>query len=161
MTTVTQAVGAVSELDDTDRRLIGLLSAGHTVTDAAAAVGLSATTVYRRQRRPAFRAALTDARAASFRVPVAAAMAAVPKCVDRLVSIVQSDTAHPSSVIRAAEALLNAAFKLDEHVSVLTRLSALEGEVMVREADWWAAAEAEAKAYFAAHPTDPADPAIV
>lgn len=119
---------AVGELSDTDRRLILELAAGRGVTEASAAVGVSSATGYRRLRRPAVKAALASARVSAFAPSTAAARAALPKAIEKLVQIIDSESAHASTKIRATEALVNIHLRLDVHVFKLDRIAAGEAD---------------------------------
>ena len=106
---------AAGELDDRDRALVALLASGQSKTEAAAQLGVSVETAYRRSRKPAFRAALSDARRAAFARPAANALAVLPLGIERLKSIVSDDEAPLSAVIRATEALANITVRLLGH----------------------------------------------
>lgn len=53
-------------LDHKDSRIIDLTLSGKTPTEVGAIVGMSWSTVYRRMRRPVFKAALSEARAGEY-----------------------------------------------------------------------------------------------
>lgn len=167
-----------TDLDSVDRQLIAALAAGRGREAAAATAGVSVSTVHRRGKNPRFQAALADAKAVTFSLPAAAAVAALPRCVARLVQLVEDYDIPPSSVVRAAEALIDAAVKLSAHADILSRLAALEAREAERAADAATAVrtaadslaayhaetaaliarnKAEADAYFATHPDQDPD----
>ena len=121
-----------SGLDVTDIAIIEALSAGASTTDAATAAGVSAATAYRRMARANFRVALAEARAGLWKPDAEKLRAEVSKSIDRLVAIRDDESAHKSTLIRAAVAIIELALKLHETVEVESRLAAIEAALAER-----------------------------
>src|SRR5262245_39948484 len=125
---MSEVMTTARQLDVTDDGLIAAIVAGKTTTEAAAAVGLSATMTYRRMRRPGFRAALAEARAERWREPAEYPRREVRRSIETLVALRDGD-GHPSTRLRAAVSIIEQATKLHELVEVLPRHSVLEAQL--------------------------------
>lgn len=117
-------------LDATDCAIIAAIVAGASTTDSATAAGVSATTVYRRMSRPAFRVALAEARAGLWKPDAERLRSEVAKSIDRLAAIRDDEEAHDSTRLRAAETLITLAVRMHDLVEVQPRLAAVEAALL-------------------------------
>jgi hypothetical protein len=124
MTTTAEQIEA--GLDPVDVALIAALVDGASTTEAAAAASVSATTAYRRMQSPAFRISLADAKAGRWRASAECLRDEVPRSIERLVALRDSEHTHPSTKLRAAETIITLALRFDEVVEVLPRVAAME-----------------------------------
>ncbi|AMV25121.1 hypothetical protein VT84_12050 [Gemmata sp. SH-PL17] len=115
-------------IDTRDREIVELVAAGRTVTEVAAAVGVSSQTVYRRLRAPAVKALLLEARAAQWQPAADELRGGVPHAVKRLLHLVDN-AANEAVQVRAAVALVELATKVHELTDVQPRLAALEARL--------------------------------
>src|SRR5262245_41599683 len=113
-------------LDAIDVALITALTGGKSITEAAAEIGISATTAYRRHASQAFRVALADAMAGRWKPHAARLHGEVSKSLDRLIALRDDERVHPSTRLKAIESIFNLLFKLTEIVEIEPRLTALE-----------------------------------
>lgn len=116
-----------------DDALIALLVAGRTSTEAAAALGMSVSTVYGRLRNPLFRARLGEARAELWRPDAELLRSEVRRSVHRLVALRDDPGGHPSTQARCAIALVELATKINDLVDTAPRLAAVEAHVGMYE----------------------------
>src|SRR5690242_12345298 len=92
-----------------DDALINCLAGGKSATEAAAAIGKSVTTVYRRLRDPLLQARLAEAKAALFAPLAAKATGQIGGALDFLIGVVGDATADTRSRIQAAKTLIDTA----------------------------------------------------
>jgi hypothetical protein len=119
-----------ASLDATDLRLVRELARGRPVTAAAAAVGVSSATCYRRMRAAGFKLALIEARAAQF-IPVAGrAVRTLPASLRRLLAIIADDTLRPSDHVAAVRLHAELATKFIDLADLVSRVAALEHEAV-------------------------------
>lgn len=106
--------------------VIAALVAGESVTEAAAAAGIGATTVYRWMRDAHFRAQLAAGRAAQW-APVARRLrAGVGRALDLIEQLMNSAETHESTRLRAAVAYIEMAVQLKKVTDTDERLASLE-----------------------------------
>jgi hypothetical protein len=118
-----------------DDALLQLLGSGMSATEAAADIGCSVASVYRRLRQPAFRARLTAARADRYKPILSLLLGEMPNNLAVLRGIRDSLTAADGARIRAVDSLISATFKTIDLCDVMTRLEALEAALDDRDAD--------------------------
>lgn len=112
--------------------VISALVAGRTQTEAAAAAGVSEKTVYRYLRDPKFRVQLAAARSAQW-APVARRLrAGVERALQVIEDLMNSETSHESTKLRAAVAYLELAVKFDDVTNTAPRLAAMEDAIAER-----------------------------
>ena len=109
--------------------ILDYLVAGFSPTEAAAKAGRSESAVYRLMGKPTFGNRLREARAAQLRPHLEKLHSALGEAIDRLRTIMNDPTVHPSTQVRAATSIADLTIKLGEYVEVLPRLSALEMQV--------------------------------
>jgi hypothetical protein len=110
----------------TQEVVIAALVAGQTATEAAAAAGVSARTVYRYMRDAQFRAQLAAGRAAQW-APVARRLrAGVGRALDLIEQLMNSTQTHESTRLRAAVAYIEMAVQLKKVTDTDERLASLE-----------------------------------
>lgn len=108
--------------------MVAALVAGHGTAEAAAAGGVSVATLHRRMREPAFKAAVSEGRAAKW-VPLATALRdAVPKALQTMIELL-AERESPATRIKAACAVVDYATKLHDLVDTQPRMAALEAAV--------------------------------
>jgi AcrR family transcriptional regulator len=111
---------------DIDDAIVELMVAGMTTAEVAAAIGRSASTVYRRLRSPAVRARITEGRAEVLRPHLRALQSATGRAIDYLVQVLDLPNHHASTKVRAAVAIVELAMKLTHFVELAPRVAALE-----------------------------------
>lgn len=119
---------AAADFDALDLSLIDALASGLSMTEAAGAVGLSASAAYRRGRRPMFRAAVNEKRGEAWR-PIAAALRS--ECLNAVMALarIRDDASvHASTRVRACEAILNQATRFDGQTIVGPELATLQAD---------------------------------
>ena len=115
-----------------DAELAAHLAAGRSKEEAAAACGVSLSTVNRRLLRPAFRAALSAARAAQLQEVADALRNEMLRAVRRLAHLCEH-AQHESTAVRASVALVELAAKLHDLADTGPRLAAMEALLDERE----------------------------
>lgn len=130
--TTDTTTGEPAALTDGDRLLIACLLAHPTIAAAAKAANVSDRTIYRRLRSATFKAALTDARGGKLREDGQPARDQMRASIDRLVQL-RDGAKHESTRLRAAQALLDLALKLNDVVEVAPKIAALEAALGDRE----------------------------
>jgi hypothetical protein len=113
--------------------LLLALACGATVEAAAQKAGLSARSVYRRLKRPAFRRRLAERRAELVRRASAALSAAGLEAVKTLLALLGQPTP-PATRLGAARSVLELGVKLRDLTEVEERLRRLEARLARREA---------------------------
>jgi hypothetical protein len=112
-----------------DELIIAALASGRTATEAAAAVGVSTQTIYRRMKDPEFRAAVGRARAEVWVDDARRFREQVPRSLATLVELRDNPDAHDSTRARCAIAIVDLAAKFHELTDVAVRLAALESQL--------------------------------
>lgn len=120
-------------LDNTDLGLIAALASGVAITDAAAQLGVSAPTAYRRQRKPGFRVALAQARALKWLPDAERFRTEVGKSLDALVSVRDAAATSAAVRVRASVSIVELALALHENVDVNARLEDVEAALAAKE----------------------------
>lgn len=124
----TPSIGT-NELDTTDLTLIERLASGSTMTEAAAGLGLSASSAYRRARRPAFKAALVEHRGSQWR-PIAHALRCECLASVRVMARIRDDDTVSARVrSETAAKIIEMAVGLSNHLDVVPAIAELQREV--------------------------------
>lgn len=97
------------ERDSRDLELVGALLSSTTVREAAAAVGVSEATLYRRMRVPEFRALIRESRRRAFGHALSRLQVASESAVRTLEDLMESKEAPAGVRIRAATVVLRLA----------------------------------------------------
>jgi type II secretory pathway component PulF len=115
---------------NTDEVLLTALACGATVDSAAHSAGMSARTVHRRLKEPAFQERLQQTRTDMLQRTAAMLTAAGLESVKTLITLQQ--TSNPGSVrLGAARSVLEMGAKVREASELAQRLAALEAQVNV------------------------------
>src|SRR6266540_2460033 len=104
-----------------DSALVAALAAGRTVRDAAKTAGVSEATAYRRVQEPAFRQAVTEARAKLIETAVGQLAEAATSAVATLRVLLEADA--ETVRLGAARAILELGAKLRESVELEQRIA--------------------------------------
>jgi hypothetical protein len=113
---------------NTDELLITALACGASVDSAAHSAGMSARTVHRRLKEPAFQERLLEARADMLQRTAGMLTAAGLESVKTLITLQQ--TTNTGSVrLGAARSVLEMGVKVREASELVQRLAALESQV--------------------------------
>jgi len=123
---MTIAAREVDGLSDRDRAIVACLAAGKTPTEAAAELGVSAPTIYRRMSDPAFRAALAVAKAAGWAGEVSELRREFRRSVAHMVRVRDDESVHDATRMRAAVAICELSLRLTKEIDYDSRLAALE-----------------------------------
>lgn len=109
-----------------DEALIQLLASGKSVTFAAASVGVSGATVYRRLRDPRFTTRLAEVRAQYLRPLCETTCNAATGAMERIIEMSMNPKVHAATRLRANIAIVEMAVKLPEQVDKAARFAALD-----------------------------------
>jgi hypothetical protein len=113
-------------LSDRDRAMIAGLASGKTPTEAAAELGISAPTVYRRLSDPAFTAQLAVAKATAWAPEASELRREFRRSVAHMVTVRDNPDVHDGTRLRAAQAICDLALRVAESTDRDVRLAALE-----------------------------------
>ena len=122
----------IGKINRTEEKLLIALLEKPTIADAAAAAGLSETSVYRWLRNPAFKERYKEARRQIMAGAVGALQKATGTAVKTLIEVMDSPTAPPAAKVSAARAILEFGFeavKIEDIVDQLKKLDELEKEI--------------------------------
>jgi hypothetical protein len=123
---VTIAEQEADELSERDLALIAAIASGRTVTEAAAELGISAPTAYRRLGDPAFAARLATAKAANWSPESTELRSEFRRSVAHMVATRDDENVHASTRLRAAQAICDLALRVTKEVELAARVAALE-----------------------------------
>ncbi len=112
-----------------DDQLLAALACGATAEAAARSAGVSASTVQRRLREPAFRARLQALRSDVVERSAAALSASGTEAVKTLLALMK-DTSPAAVRLGAAKAVLELGVRLREAAELEQRLAALEAQLL-------------------------------
>src|SRR4051794_13888652 len=111
-----------------DERLIMALACGATLENAAATVGVSKATAFRRSQESEFQEELRKTKADMVGRTAAMLTAAAGEAVKTLLSL-QKDSTPPSSRLGAARAVLELGVRLRESAELEGRIAAIESQL--------------------------------
>lgn len=116
------------DLRPEDVKLLDALTAGGTNREAAAMLGESESSVYRRLRNPAVRAALAARRETLFQHHAALTAVETRKAIEKFAAIRDDPESTTDQKIDACARICDLALKLRNEVDILPRLAALEAQ---------------------------------
>jgi hypothetical protein len=115
--------------DAKDEALLALMVGGSTVSSAAAQLGISPTTAFRRTGRQLFKLRLHESIAGLYWPDAQLARKEIDDSLRRLVAVRDDPDAKPSEVIRACEAIVDMALALHRLTSTEPRLLSIEAQL--------------------------------
>lgn len=122
------------QLSPLDERIVILIVSGMSATKAAAELGVSSQTVYRHIRRPLVRTAISELRAGEFNDAAALGRREVRRSMETLIALRDDDDGHPSTRLRAAEAVIKLTTDLHKLTDHEPRIAAIEAKFDEQEA---------------------------
>ncbi len=115
----------IEQTDDRDGQLVALLAAGNSPTQAAASIGCSATTVYRRLANEAFVSRLAVAKSQRWAPAAAVLRVEFDKSVTHMVAVRDNDAVAHSTRLRAAQAICELALKVAQVTDTDQQIAAI------------------------------------
>lgn len=109
-----------------DEKLIAALLISPTVKDAAAAVGMSESTVYKKLNDEAFDKKYAAARMSLLEQTTAYLQGMTAEAVDKIREIMNDPETPRQTALNAADCLLRNTYKMTEQTDIVNRISRLE-----------------------------------